>query len=107
MKVNKVEMAVLALIVGVLVVVARFAYQEATSSKEVVATKTVGPAIGATHHPSTFGVSTTSIETTKGTYIVGGNFQVFKQHELVLETRGNGDQLLCDHSQQKCAKLNQ
>jgi len=105
MKVNKVELTVLATIVGVLVVVGRFAYVEAKSSNDVLSATTIGPAIGATHHPSTFGVSTTSIETKKGKYLVGGNFQVFKNHELVIETRGNGDQLLCDHAQQSCAKL--
>ena len=59
----------------------------------------------ANHSPAAFGESVTSIETSKGSFVVSGIFQLLKSNPLVIETRKNGDRNLCDQAQGLCKKL--
>jgi hypothetical protein len=74
-------------------------------ASKVVASMEVGQAVGAEHHPSSYGSSTTSVETTGGSFAVSGTFQLIKGNKMVVETRGTGQKKLCDKGQGVCSNL--
>ncbi len=62
----------------------------------------VGTGVSADHSPSAYGVSSTSVETTGGSFAVAGIFQLIKGNEMVFVVHESGKKKLCDQVQDVC-----
>lgn len=79
-------------------------YGSSPESKIVDFTLDAGSATAAVFHPR-FGANSTAVETDKGAYLVYGIFHLSKGQPMVLETRKNGDRMLCIQNTIDCYRL--
>lgn len=102
--------ATLGITIGLALVVLWFIYVEprvqewASERESIVQTVSVGKALRTEYQSSTL-TKRSNVETTKGTFVVRGAFQMVRDNELVINELKSGSRFLCDEVTQSCNKL--
>jgi len=71
----------------------------------VISVEDAGHIKGASYTSSSWGGSTSAIQTEKGTFLVRGALQAINGHQVRIEHRGNGSRALCEVETNECYKL--